>query len=972
MRKIFKTVAALAVVIFASCTNELMNENNAPIDSETTVVGVGLVESKTYLGDLVDGARKVYWSEGDQIAINGNESTEIAISENKNFAEFTFVGNLDYPYSVLYPASAYVNPSTISLPAVQAAADGTFATNCVPMSCVAQEGEPIALHHLTSVVRLQVKLPAESEHADHKLAKIEFRGKAGEQVSGQFAIDYAAATLAATSTADADKVVTTRVDKTLSNDAVDVFVVVPAREYTEGFSVRFIDNKGHYMDIATNTITLTKGDIKSMPVVEFAPTGTLVGVEIASAEDLVAFAKAFNSGEYDNVSPLVVTLKNDIVFDEATNAAWTSIGSVAYEAEGAVNRYFDGSFYGQSFAIKNWHSTNKPLFATTNGGIIKDLVIDSSSSMTFSLNIIAESHYGVIIGDAFSTVIEKCTNKAPVILDNCVANGLATRLDVGGIVGRTDKGSQIIGCTNEGTIESKNTCNFGLTAEDKVPEATVYMGGICGYCRCSIIGCSNTGDITSNYNAYEKATAGIVARIINAENTVKNCTNSGNIIDNSARTPADTDISKLDYNRKIYVSGVSAIQASSTIDKCSNSGSITLGSNVKEVYVGGVVGKTNHPLTVLSNLTNSGEIKSTAGVRYLYMGGVIGHCSVYTISDLRNESAGALYVTCIEDNKDVTTMDLGGVIGLFDNSNAGTIDGTSDYNIVNKARVDFSYTTLIEYVYLSAGGVIGRLSAPATVKYIKNEAELVKFGAHGNTNRNLTTYCGGIIGVASAAGTTIENCINSARVYSVSRGTLLPDDSSLPCQGGQGFFCGGIAAYIMGDDGNRSAIKYCQNIAPDRGSNLNVYVNRGYGGGIVAYARYTDISNSTSTVTMRGINTSIRLGGIAAYLNNSNIDNCTATSTNLRSDNQTFIGGIASHVNAGSSVKNSTFNGKITKSESNFASGMVAAKVVEGAKIENCGVAGSIFGTEITADNYLTYLIGETSITPTGCYYLTE
>ena len=97
MRKIFKTVAALAVVIFASCTNELMNENNAPIDSETTVVGVGFVESKTYLGDLVDGARKVYWSDGDQIAINGNESTEIAISENKNFAEFTFAGTLDYP-----------------------------------------------------------------------------------------------------------------------------------------------------------------------------------------------------------------------------------------------------------------------------------------------------------------------------------------------------------------------------------------------------------------------------------------------------------------------------------------------------------------------------------------------------------------------------------------------------------------------------------------------------------------------------------------------------------------------------------------------------------------------------------------------------------------------------------------------------------------------------------------------------------
>jgi hypothetical protein len=117
---------------------------------------------------------------------------------------------------------------------------------------------------------------------------------------------------------------------------------------------------------------------------------------------------------------------------------------------------------------------------------------------------------------------------------------------------------------------------------------------------------------------------------------------------------------------------------------------------------------------------------------------------------------------------------------------------------------------------------------------------------------------------------------------------------------------------------------------------------------------------------------SVRLGGIVAYLNNSNIDNCTATSTALRSDNLTYIGGIASHVNAGSSVKNSTFNGKITQSHSHNSCGMVAAKVVESATIENCGIAGIIFGETITADNYSNYLIGETSITPTGCYYLTK
>ena len=966
MRKVFKFVAALAAVMFAGCTNDSSKDVITPIEGEITVVGVGFDETKTYLGEFVEGVSgKVYWSEGDQIAINGNTSSKIEISENKKFAEFTFVGSLNYPYSVLYPASAYIDASTINLPAVQAAADGTFATNCAPMACVAEEGDGVALHHLTSVVHLKVVLPAESTHATHKLTKVEFRGKAGEQVSGNFAIDYTSANLTAASTAEADKVVTTQVGKTLSDEVTDIFVVVPAGEYASGFSVRLIDSKGHYMDIATDAITLTRGDIKTMPVIEFVPTATLIGVEIASAEELVAFAKAYNAGEYANVTPLVVSLKNDIVFDDATNAAWTSIGRVAYEADGAVNHYFNGAFYGQGFAIKNWRSNNKPLFATTYDAIIKDLTINSTSSMTFSLNIIAESHYGVIVGDAFSTVIENCTNEASVVLDNCVADGLAVRLDVGGIVGRTDADCQVVGCTNNGTIESKETCNFGLLADNEIPEAIVCLGGICGYSRCSLVNCSNTGDITSNYNAYEKATAGIVARITDEADVLKNCTNSGNIVDNTIRKPADIGID--DYNCEVYVGGVVALQASDAVDNCSNSGSITLGTNVKFPYIGGVIGYVNSDTAVLSNLINSGALNSIAKTRCLHMGGVIGYCQVYTISNLVNEAK--LQVSCTEDYSD-TSVDLGGIIGKFDSSNAGTIDGTSNYGIINRGEVRYGYTDKSDSKYLSAGGIIGTLNAPATVKYVKNEA-LVALISYTGGNTELTPYCGGIIGVAAVAGTTIDYCINTGRIHNQTRGTNMLDDEVVPCESKQGVFCGGIVAYIMGDAENKSAITNCQNNAVD-GSNANIYAYRGYGGGIVAYARYTNIHNCKSTVTMRGINNPTRLGGIAAYLNNSNIDNCTATSTSLLSDNSTFIGGIASYVNAQSAIKNSTFNGNIKKKSSNQSSGMVAAKVFDGAVIEKCGVAGEFYGTSITADNFSSYLVGEATTTPTDCYYLTE
>ena len=308
MKKIFKTVAALAVVMFAGCTTDMTNDVVAPVGGQTTVT-VGIEDTKTYLGELVDGARKVYWHSSDQIAINGVASTAVELNEEKTAGAFTFDAELTHPYSVLYPAEMYKDATTITLPAVQASATGSFGSDSAPMASYQAAEGTVQMHHLAGVIRLQVTLPAESKHGHHELNKVEFRGKAGEQVSGDFAIDYAALTLTGLSTAEADKVVTAKAFKGLAaGETDDVFIVVPAQEYAEGFTVRLIDDAGHYMDIASKAITIEKGEIKAMPVVEFVPTGTLVGVEIASAEDFIAFANAYNAGDYANAANMLKAL----------------------------------------------------------------------------------------------------------------------------------------------------------------------------------------------------------------------------------------------------------------------------------------------------------------------------------------------------------------------------------------------------------------------------------------------------------------------------------------------------------------------------------------------------------------------------------------------------------------------------------------------------------------------------------------
>ena len=341
-----------------------------------------------------------------------------------------------------------------------------------------------------------------------------------------------------------------------------------------------------------------------------------------------------------------------------------------------------------------------------------------------------------------------------------------------------------------------------------------------------------------------------------------------------------------------------------------------------------------------------------------------------------NEATGTLSVTTVENDTAniTTTLDLGGVIGIFKPAEAGTVDGTSNYNIVNKAQVQYQWVSTNEYAYLSVGGVIGTLSAPATIKNVKNEG-YVALISNSSTNKNQTSYCGGIVGVSSVAGTTLDGCVNANMVFSQERGTLLPDETSLPLTAAQGYFCGGIVAYMMGDAENKSTISNCQNIPPYvavTASSAALRANRGYIGGIAAYARYTNISNCNSTATMMGVNTNIRLGGIAGYLYGSHIDNCSVVSDNLCSWNNTRIGGIASGVNAESSVKNSTFKGNITKDATNDISGMAVAYTLAGAVIENCGVAGSIYGVTVTADNFSGLLVGDANTKPTGCYYLAE
>ena len=279
-----KFLPLAVALLFCGCATEMIE---CEVADKTTTLMVTSSKPRTQLGEFNDGVWSLVWSEGDCLAANGNSSSEARISaENPSLAQFSFVGDLTYPCNLLYPAHFYTDATTITLPATQEAAIDKFATNTLPMAAVlAESGGKTTMQHLMGAVCVQLLLAEESvlEHGSHLIKRVEFSGNNREQVSGAFEIDYTTATLTPIAQGIKDnRSVRARAERMLSTtEPVKIYVVVPAREYSSGFTIRVVDQAGHYMDIKREgSVTIHKGRSLKLKPVRFVSEGTIIGVII--------------------------------------------------------------------------------------------------------------------------------------------------------------------------------------------------------------------------------------------------------------------------------------------------------------------------------------------------------------------------------------------------------------------------------------------------------------------------------------------------------------------------------------------------------------------------------------------------------------------------------------------------------------------------------------------------------------------
>ena len=269
MKKIGLALIA-SLLIVPSCVKELETiDNTGEPAGETTVITAGFEGAKTA---LQSDSKKIYWTSGDAICVNGVTSETLSLAEPAATATFTFASALTDEKKAVYPASVWTSDGTVTLPALQDAGDNvTFASGALPLVAYAASGNTLSFKSMLAIIKLQLKEGATSDD----IAYVEFSGRNGEQVSGAFSVNYSTGALTGTSAADADKKVQVTVGKALSSSPTVVYIAVPAGTYSNGFQIKVVDMNDVTMTKYVGAITLNGGSLYPTPVDTFDADNTI-------------------------------------------------------------------------------------------------------------------------------------------------------------------------------------------------------------------------------------------------------------------------------------------------------------------------------------------------------------------------------------------------------------------------------------------------------------------------------------------------------------------------------------------------------------------------------------------------------------------------------------------------------------------------------------------------------------------------
>jgi len=713
-------MAVVAGVLAFSCVTDTTEDLGVNLnEGQSTTLTLSLGESRTYIGELDNEQYPMYWSEGDQITVNGHTSLALTAEDiNGNSATFTIPAVLEGNYCVTYPAAP---AGQVKFAAEQTHKDNTTFDDGVATLYGYGSSEGVELKNLTGILKIGVTGSA-------KLTKAQI-STTGNPIAGDFTIDFATGKV--TPTSNATNVITYSFGDSglqLTNAEQYMHIAVPAGEYNY-LHITLFDSEGKVMVANTkadSTKPLTAGNMRIFGTpITYAPNST--DFYIASYADLQKFAT-----EGKDKNALVIAN-----IDVPADAEWTPIDGYAY------------TFNGNGYEISGLKA---PLFKTASGNIknvkLTNVAITDNSSEDVAALVCSYSGVEIV---------------------NCSVSGTitSTRSDannshIAGVVGHITSTANF---SVEGCV---NNCAINVTLSGSATNKTSYIGGVVG--RTDDVADSVVATIKNCYNnapvSVTGATTsalrigGVVSSIGYVDTVVENCHNIAKIALGSQSALFST-------SQTLRMGGVIGDLYRATSGKvgytfsgkdCSNSGSVDIYANVSNAaHIGGVIGtlcddRTISPL-VIDNFDNSGTvtINGEEHSNKLYVGGVIGwSVNNLTMSNCNNSTSGAVSINL--ETKTGDELAIGGLVGLnrVMYRGDGAIENITDCD--NKASVSVNISESSNKM-IHCGGCFGKWFAYTTHKYYTTFKNVDNYGTV-QLNCNSQTgasLVGGIIGGSNQA-----------------------------------------------------------------------------------------------------------------------------------------------------------------------------------------------------------------------------
>ena len=594
-------------------------------------VNLATVQTKTYLGEVEDGRRQVYWSAGDAINLNGYESLPLTQEQaGKAAADFQLY-NGALPYKVIYPASicgefAADGTVTINVPSVQEYSPSSFGKGSAILYGYSEsEDEPVTLNNLCAAVKVSLKSSAGISISKAAIVS----NSSSAPVAGKFTInpmtgEYSVVEGLTSIMLDIE-------DVSLDGDEQSFYFTLPYGEYPEGFTVKFYDSEKFPMECrwlsnSENGVKVEAGKLYEFKPIDFVPGKK----EILTGEDWMYIATCINKADNSWKSAYL---------DNKTNTIKLGADIILPEGTPQITKDFAYVLDGQGYTITNNTATASLIKTLPASGAIRNLTIAGtmrSSSETANVELAAFVH--TVSGGS----IEDCTNE--MVFD------VSAKTVVFGAFARTLSAGQILRCVNNADMNIMMDVTKASTDDLKTIKS--FGGGLVATCFSPtalvlVEDCVNNGDVNVTIDAGTAAGvnragfAGIMG-YVSGSTTEKypklvNCTNNGNVQlsfveDVSSRAKAQYSVGGIvglaagvaASASGLNTGALSAVDSGKhcymSLDSCTNTGRVQNNATSSgdsadptiKIYTGGiagtVIGLGQATPTKIINCVNTGEV----------------------------------------------------------------------------------------------------------------------------------------------------------------------------------------------------------------------------------------------------------------------------------------------------------------------------------------------------------------------------